>query len=58
MTLLKEMRDEIKYATARYEAAEELAEHFAGRAIEAWTALADVYEAEDRELDRIDIEGE
>jgi predicted choloylglycine hydrolase len=58
MTLLKELKEKIKEATKRYEEAEEASEVFAEIACEAWEDLSDVYEQEDRELNRIDIEGE
>ena len=58
MTLLKELRKKIKEATKRYEAAEESSEEFAGLACDAWEDVADAYDAEERELNRIDIEGE
>jgi hypothetical protein len=58
MKLLKELRVRIEDATLQYEAAEELSEHFAGLAIEAWDDMTEAYDAEFRELNRIDIEGE
>ena len=56
MILLERIRRKIEKATLRYEAADELSDAFAEKAIEAWEDMEAAFLSEQIELDRIDKE--
>jgi hypothetical protein len=58
MKQLEKLLADIKARTIVYEALDDDAEKAADQACDAWDELAEAYAAEDRELNRIDIEGE
>lgn len=58
MSQLKKLLEQIKAHTLAYEALDDEAERMALQACDAWDDLAAAYEAEEKELNRIDIEGE
>ena len=58
MTQIEKLLANIKARTITYEALDDDAEKAAEQACDAWDELADAYADEDRELNRIDIEGE
>tara|TARA_R110000850_G_scaffold15685_1_gene48864 strand:- start:138 stop:314 length:177 start_codon:yes stop_codon:yes gene_type:complete len=55
---LEKLLANIKAIAITYEALDADAETAAEHAFDAWDELAEAYAAEDRELNRIDIEGE
>jgi hypothetical protein len=58
MKELEKLLADIKSRTIVYEALNDDAEKAAEQACDAWDELAEAYAAEDKELNRIDIEGE
>jgi hypothetical protein len=58
MKELEKLLANIKARTITYEALDNDAEKAADQACDAWDELAEAYAAEDKELNRIDIEGE
>ena len=58
VTQIEKLLANIKARTITYEALDDDAETAAEQACDAWDELAEAYEAEDKELNRIDIEGE
>jgi hypothetical protein len=58
MTQIEKMLANIKARTITYEALDDDAETAAEQACAAWDELSEAYAAEDKELNRIDIEGE
>jgi ribosomal protein L16/L10AE len=58
MKQLEKLLADIKARTIVYEALDDDAEEAADQACDAWDELAEAYAAEDKELNRIDIEGE
>ena len=58
MKQLEKLLADIKARTIVYEALDDDAEKAADQACDAWDELAEAYAAEDKELNRIDIEGE
>jgi hypothetical protein len=54
---LEKLLANIKARTITYEALDADAETAAEHACDAWDELAEAYKAEDKELNRIDIEG-
>jgi hypothetical protein len=58
MKQLEKLLADIKARTIVYEALDADAEATASEACDAWDELAEAYAAEDKELNRIDIEGE
>tara|TARA_R110000737_G_scaffold148574_2_gene178084 strand:- start:575 stop:751 length:177 start_codon:yes stop_codon:yes gene_type:complete len=58
MKQLENLLADIKARTIVLEALDDDADTAAGHACDAWDELAEAYAAEDKELNRIDIEGE
>jgi predicted P-loop ATPase len=58
MKELEKLLANIKARAITHEALDDDAERAADQACDAWDELAEAYAAEDKELNRIDIEGE